>query len=91
VHSHFHDTYSHLESPVHRLPAWVKVVAALTLVVLLVTLKASPILFWHRGIRAGDGHCRQQHPRDIRLKRLIFLEPFVLGVAVLTLFQPMGE
>jgi len=90
VHSHFSDTYSHLESPIHRLPASFKVAAALLIVIALVTAPVSPITFCFAGFFLILVAAASNVPGIFIVKRLIFLEPFVLGVAVLTLFQPHG-
>ena len=45
MHSHFSDTYSHLESPIHRLPASFKVATALLIVIALVIAPPTPITF----------------------------------------------
>ena len=42
MHSHFSDTYSHLDSPIHRLPASFKVTAALLIVIALVVTPRRP-------------------------------------------------
>lgn len=91
MHSHFSDTYSHLDSPVHRLPAMAKAVAALIFIILLVTLPPSPVMFCIVGFLLIMIVAASNIPGIYIAKRLIFLEPFVLGVAVLTLFQPDGE
>ena len=90
MHSHFSDTYSHLESPIHRLPASFKVAAALLIVITLVIAPPSPITFCVAGFFLIMVAAASNVPGIFIVKRLIFLEPFVLGVAVLTLFQPHG-
>ncbi len=91
MHHDFLDRYSRLDSPVHRLPAALKLVLAL--IFILVTM-ALPLTAWEWFIGllatlvaiAALSHI----PWLFLLKRLLFLEPFILGVAVLTLFQPNG-
>jgi cobalt/nickel transport system permease protein len=90
VHSHFSDSYSHLDSPVHRLPAWLKVLAALAIVIAVVTVPASPVFLGSVAIFLLTVALASNVPGPFLLKRLLFLEPFVLGVAVLTLLQPHG-
>jgi cobalt/nickel transport system permease protein len=85
----FLDRYSRLDSPVHHLPAWTKLAAALTIV--MATL-LSPRPAWLAGIAlflvvlAGIGRI----PWGFLARRLLLLEPFVLGVAVLSLLQHGG-
>ena len=86
----FLDRYSRLNSPVHRLPAWVKLAIALSLVMAIVLLPPRP--FW----LAGAAVCLlavaaiSQIPWGFLARRMLLLEPFVLGVAVLALFQSGG-
>jgi cobalt/nickel transport system permease protein len=90
VHSHFPDSYSHLDSPVHRLPAWLKVLVALTIVIAVVSVPASLVFLGSVAILLLTIALASNLPGPFLLKRLLFLEPFVLGVAVLTLLQPHG-
>jgi cobalt/nickel transport system permease protein len=90
VHSHFSDSYSHLDSPVHRPPAWLKVLAALAIVIAVVTVPPSPIFLGSVAILLLTIALASNVPGPFLLKRLLFLEPFVLGIAVLTLLQPHG-
>jgi cobalt/nickel transport system permease protein len=85
------DRYSRLNSPVHRLPAAVKLAAALTVVVAIVVLPPShPILLAGIAVFLLVTAAISRVPWRFVLGRLILLEPFVLGVAVLALFQPGG-
>jgi cobalt/nickel transport system permease protein len=87
----FLDRYSRLDSPIHRLRAAVKLVVALAVVVMVLLLPPSrPILV---GVVAAfllavAGISRI--PWRFLLRRLVLLEPFVLGVALLALFQSGG-
>ena len=45
MHSHLLDTYSHLDSPLRRIPATAKAVGALVVVVCLVAIPPSPLFF----------------------------------------------
>jgi len=87
----FLDRYSRLRSPVHRLPAAVKLVAALAIVVLLTWVPrgewgwlqaAGAFLLAVTGL-AGL-------PWGFVIRRLLFAELFVVGVAVMSLLQPDG-
>ncbi|MGD0016825.1 MAG: cobalt ECF transporter T component CbiQ [Verrucomicrobiia bacterium] len=91
MHHEFLDRYSRLDSPVHRLPAALKFVLALIFVFVTVALPLAA-REWFIGLFAMlvAIAALSRIPWLFLLKRLLFLEPFVLGVAVLTLFQPNG-
>jgi cobalt/nickel transport system permease protein len=85
------ERYSRLESPVHGLPAGVKLAAALATVIVTVTL---PIGRWgvHLAVASllgGVAVLSRVPPRFI-LWRLVTLEPLALGIAGLAIFQPDG-
>jgi len=87
----FLDRYSRSNSSIHRLPAWGKLTAALVLIVLIIVcpqdrwlLLAVPTAV----LVAVAGLSRV--PPMFLLKRLLFLELFVLGVAVMALLGPGG-
>jgi len=87
----FLDRYSRLDSPVHRLPAALKLVSALALVLAVVLLPPSRPVYLVAGavvllIVAGLSRI----PWPALAWRVVVLEPFVLGVAILALFQPGG-
>ena len=85
-----HD-HSRQDSPIHRLPAALKFAAALAFVLTTVLMpKAQPAGL---GVVAGVlvlGAMASRIQPLFLLKRLLLLEPLVLGVAVLMLFQPDG-
>jgi cobalt/nickel transport system permease protein len=87
----FLDRYSRLKSPVHRWPAGLKM--ALSLLIVFTTV-LSPIRAW--GWFAAIGVVLAMLamisgiPWTFLAKRLLLLEPAVLGVALLTIFQPGG-
>jgi cobalt/nickel transport system permease protein len=91
MHHDFLDRYSRLDSPVHRLPAAPKLALALIFVFVTVALPLS-VRGWFVGLTVTliGVAALSRIPWLFLLKRLLFLEPFVLGVAVLTLFQPNG-
>lgn len=89
-HRHLLDNYSHLDSPVHRLPAWAKMLAAVALVVVLVTAPPSAALYVSATLALVLVAAVSRVPAAFLLKRLLLLEPFVLGVAVLVLMRPDG-
>jgi len=85
------DTYSRLDSPVHRLPAALKLATAVALVIATVLL---PVSQWAGFVAIASAlavvAALSRIPAAFLAKRLLLLEPFVIGVAVLALFQPRG-
>jgi cobalt/nickel transport system permease protein len=87
----FLDLHSRRDSPIHRLPAGVKLAAALAVVVAVVLLppyQFAPLAAVGLALLVVAGMSRV--PWRFLAKRLLLLEPFVLGVALLALFQPGG-
>jgi cobalt/nickel transport system permease protein len=88
----FLDRYSRLDSPVHRLPASLKLVGALAIILTIVLMPS--LNAW---CVTGLGGLifvvalASRVPIGFLVRRLLLLEPFVLGVAVLALLQPGGE
>jgi cobalt/nickel transport system permease protein len=87
----FLDRYSRLDSPVHRLSAAVKLLVALSVVVATVVIPIFGVAYFILVVSflAGVAAASRISPHFL-LKRLLFLEPFVLGVALLSLIQPSG-
>jgi cobalt/nickel transport system permease protein len=87
----FLDRHSRLGSPVHRLPAALKLCAALALVCITSTAPRDAVA-WFAGVAVllSVVAAASRVPPRFLLTRLLLLEPFVLGVAVLSLFQPGG-
>lgn len=85
------DRYSRLDSPVHRLPAGIKLLLALTLVLLTALLPRATWSFFAAvaALLLAVALLSQVPPRFL-LRRLLIAAPFVLGVAALALFQPNG-
>ena len=87
----FLDRYNRLDSPAHRLPAEVKLAVALLLVVFLVL---TPLTARWLFVAVAGGLVSVALAARIPLgylgKRLLLVEPFVLGMAALTLLQPGG-
>jgi cobalt/nickel transport system permease protein len=83
--------YHHRESVVHRLPAWTKLAAAVALVgaVVLVPLGAGMVYGACGAFLVAVAVLSRVPARQLAL-RLLLLEPFVLGVAALTLLQAGG-
>ncbi len=87
----FLDRYSRLSSPVHRLPAGVKLAAALALVLAVAVLPPPGLL----PLAAAAAlllavAAASRIPWRFLARRILLLEPFVLGVAALALFRPGG-
>ncbi len=85
------DRYSRLESPVHSLPAWLKLVVALSVVVgtaLTPTYRGS--YFGMITVLLAAWALASRVPLLFLVRRVLWLEPVVLGVAVLSLFQAGG-
>jgi cobalt/nickel transport system permease protein len=87
----FLDKWSRLDSPVHRAPAAAKLALALTIVT---TTVVAPIRFaWlFAALALALLICAvlSRVPPRFLAGRLLLLEPFVAGVAVLSLLQPHG-
>jgi cobalt/nickel transport system permease protein len=87
----FLDRYSRLESPIHDLAAGTKLAAALILSLAVVLVPAGRSWFFSAvacflvvvGIASAI-------PARFILKRLLLLEPVVLGIALLQLLRPNG-
>jgi cobalt/nickel transport system permease protein len=84
----FLDRHSRGSSPIHRLPAGGKLAGAL---ILVVTVVVSPWPVWVGTagllvVLAGMSRV----PAGFLVKRLLWFEPVVLGMAVLSLWQPGG-
>ncbi len=88
----FLDRYSRLSSPVHRLPAGGKLAGAISLVLIIVGIPNGEIwlsvvpavLLLAVAVLSGI-------PAAFLVRRIIFFEPFVVGIAILNLFRPGGE
>lgn len=84
--------HSRSESPIHRLPAGVKLGAALVLIV------GTVLAPWHfagwfigAALMLGLVTVSSRIPTWFLLKRLLLLSPYVLGVALVKAFQPAGQ
>jgi cobalt/nickel transport system permease protein len=87
----FLDRHARLDTPVHRLPAALKFVAALSSVILVLLLSPSrPIFLAPMALFLFAVAWVSRIPWRFLAWRLFLLEPFVLGVAILALFGPGG-
>jgi cobalt/nickel transport system permease protein len=85
------DHYSRLDSPIHRLPASIKLAAAVALILAMVLLPMRLRLYLLLpAILLIAIALLSRIPMRFLVRRVLTLEPFVLGVAVLALFQPHG-
>jgi len=87
----FIDRYSRIDSPIHRRPTWIKVVLAISNVITVVAVPISYTLFF--GIIGSLLLLIAQMskiPKIFLLKRIILLEPFIMMIAMLSLFQVNG-
>ena len=87
----FLDRYSRLSSPVHRLPPGVKLGFSLGLII---AIMAVPLHFpmFYGGVAVGLVlvAASSRIPPLFLLRRLLFLEPFIFGVAALSLLRAGG-
>jgi cobalt/nickel transport system permease protein len=93
ISSHWFDHHhSHTDSPIHRLPATLKLGAAFVIIVgtVLVPLHAGS---WFLGVALLLllAVLLSRIPLLFLFKRLLMLSPFVLGVALVNAFQPAGR
>lgn len=80
-----------LSSPVHRLPTGIKLAGALAAILAVVLTPFGRV--WPLGMIAVlllAAAALSRVPLAFLARRLLLLEPFVLGVASLSLFQPHG-
>jgi cobalt/nickel transport system permease protein len=84
----FLDSQSRFDSLIHHLPAGFKLFSALLIIILLVLLPVS-VGAWLGAVLVVVAFLSRL-PVGFLVKRLLLLEPFVLGVTLLALFQPDG-
>jgi cobalt/nickel transport system permease protein len=88
---YFFDRYSRLDSPIHRVSAEIKLSAALVLLLSIVAVrKESVLVYVPIAFLLAAAAAASRVPPLFLVRRVLFLEPFVAGIAVLTLFQPNG-
>jgi len=91
MHHDFLDRYSRSDSPIHRLSAGAKMSGALLLIGAIITV---PLRFGWFFLLAFAGLITAARvsriPARFLVRRLLFLEPFVAGVAVLSLLREGG-
>lgn len=88
----FLDRYSRLSSPVHRVAAGRKLAAALALVLVIVVVTREALWFFViPAIVLVAIAALSKIPAGFLIRRLLFFEPFVVGIAGLNLLRPGGE
>ena len=91
MHVHHLDTYSHLDGPMQRLPAAVKLAWAMGVIIAaLLTPRSHPMILAGLAGFVLLAAWISRVPLWFLFKRLLILEPVVIGVALLSLFQPHG-
>jgi cobalt/nickel transport system permease protein len=91
MHHDYLDRYSRIDGPVQRAPAGVKLTATLALLLATILIPLSrPGLFGPAALLLLAVGAASRVPPLFLARRLLLLEPFVLGVAVLSLLQPHG-
>jgi cobalt/nickel transport system permease protein len=87
----FLDRYSRMDSPVHRIPAMIKFIGSIGLIIVII---AAPLVsysvFPGVAVILLTTLFLSRIPRMFVIQRLFFLELFILGIALLSLFQPHG-
>jgi cobalt/nickel transport system permease protein len=86
-----HDPYIERESAIHRTSAHIKLLAAITLIISAVAIPRR--FYWGYVVLAAIlvlTSLLSRLPIAKILKRLILMEPFVVGISFLSLFQPDG-
>ncbi len=87
----FLDRHSRSDSIIHRLPAAVKLAAALVLVLVVLLWPAKHLPFMGApAVVLLVVAALSRIPPSFLLRRLLLLEPLVLGVALMAAFQPDG-
>ncbi len=87
----FLDRYSRQDSPLHRVSAEAKLACALAIIALTVAAPLSALpYFVGLGCALLAAAMAARIPLGYLGMRLLWMEPFVLGVGVLTLLQPGG-
>ena len=89
--AHLLPSYSHLDSPLHRAPAGLKLALALGTVVAIALVPVDRALWVLAPLGAIALLARVARlPLSMFAARVAVAEPFVLGIAVLSLFQGRG-
>lgn len=84
------DRYADLDSPVHRTPARIKAGALIALVALVALAPPRWETYAAAAALLAAVTAASRVPPRFLLLKLLALEPFVLGIVAMTLFQPDG-
>jgi cobalt/nickel transport system permease protein len=91
MHHDYFDRFSRIDSPIHRIPAGIKLAGALFLLLTTVLIPLSrQALFGSIALVLVVIVVASRVPPLFLVRRLLALEFFVVGVAVLSLLQPGG-
>ncbi len=91
MHAQFLDRYARLDTPVHRLPAGLKLSAAIAAVIGISLLPIHrPLLLAIAAVVLLGVTLAARIPLLYLLRRLLLLEPLVIGVVALAAFGPGG-
>ena len=87
----FLDRYSRIDSPIHRLPAMAKLWTSFCIIVVIISIPLRfPLLLACMGALLFVVLFLSRIPLLFIVKRLLFLETFTIGIALLTLLRPNG-
>ena len=87
----FIDRFSRIESPIHRLGVGIKFISLLLIIITIVTVPGNLyFLFLTILILLLLIVKISKIPFGFIFKRLLLMEPFVIGIAILSIFQPDG-
>ena len=90
-HAHFLDTYAGYDSPIHRLPAWLKMLAVLLVIAVTLAVPIRHFLFFTMlAMALVLLAAASQIPGGFIARKILLLEPVVLLAAAMALFQPNG-
>ena len=91
MHRDFLDRYSRLNSPIHSLPVFLKVLLSLGIIFTSILISiAHPWIYLFISLVLVTVSVLSKIPWRFLIGRLLFLEPFALGIAVMSLFQHHG-
>jgi cobalt/nickel transport system permease protein len=89
--AHFLRSYADLDSPIHRAPAWMKLLATLALLALIALVPTARAAWTGLVLVVVAAVARAGRiPLGAFALRVALVQPFVLGIALLALFQPGG-
>jgi cobalt/nickel transport system permease protein len=87
----FFDRYSRLDSSIHRISAGIKFTSALVILLAIVVVRKDQMLVYvPLALLLSAIAAASRVPPLFLLRRVLLLEPFVAGIALLTLFQFEG-